>query len=179
MSMALLCLCLALLTGCTAWSADVNSDVVPERIIGKRPVYFPPDAANVIEAQDPREIISSAGLAIQGDFIYIVDAGIGLHIIDNTDPTAPIALKFISIPGIETVTLSGSLLYVNNFGDLVTIDISDLDNISVVDREVGLFRQNEEFPSNYFGYFECYDENRGPLVRWEDAEIMDPQCQTP
>ena len=164
---------------CSIWDTGDGRDIDPpafER--GLRPVYFAGDSATVIFSGPPRAQENNTGIFLFDGLLFVTDNGTGVHVYDNTNPRNPRALAFITIPGVSTVTATAGRLYANNFGDLVTIDISDLRDVRVVDRDEGLFEQPLDFPENYFGYFECYDGSRGRLLRWEEADLEFPQCRS-
>ena len=66
-----------------------------------------------------------------GNLLLINEVGKGVHVYDNQDPSAPVNLKFIAIPGNVDVALKDGYLYADlNFG-IVTLDISDLDHVTL------------------------------------------------
>ena len=149
---------------------------VPEQVNGMRPIYITIAEAQRIEVTPAQPIVDAGSFLVLGDTLYIVEALQGVHVFDNSDPNAPINVAFISIPGCNSVTAIGNFLYVNNYRDLVTLDVSDLSNLRVVDREPNLYSELPDFPPNYSGYFDCYDDSRGLLGGWETAELTEPQC---
>ncbi len=169
-------LCAGALTSCSIWDAG-RADEVPAEALGMRPVYFAPDSANVIFSDAPRALQNGTGVVTLDDLLFVIDQGLGVHLFDNRAPSQPVALAFIHIPGIATLTATPGRLYANNFGDLVTIDIEDPRNARVIDRDAGLFRQPLDFPEGFIGFFECYDPARGRLIRWEEATVTRPECR--
>ena len=103
--------------------------------------------------------------------LYIVELGVGVHVYNNSNPRDPVAITFITIPGVTSVTVSRNRMFANNFGDLVTIDITDLNNVRVVDRDAGLYPQPLDYPLGHFGFFECFDANRGLLIGWGRCQL--------
>ena len=55
----------------------------------------------------------------------------GVHIIDNSNPASPINKSFISIPGNYDIAVKGNILYADCFTDLLALDISNINNISL------------------------------------------------
>ena len=101
----------------------------------------------------------------------------GVHVIDNTDPYSPQRIRFLQIPGCRDVAIRGNLLYADNVTDLVVIDISDLNDIALLNRVEGLYPEvDQQTPEAYEGYFECVDPSKGAVVGWETALLDDPQC---
>lgn len=165
-----------LLPACTIWSADTLDDA--NRNFGWRPVYITPEEAYDIGSEEPRAFVDAITPIVFGDRLYVVDRLRGVHVIDNADPSAPVSLAFIRIPGVTTATVSEDRLYADNVGDIVTIDISDLERVRVLDRETGAFGLAVgDFPEGEFGWFECVDRDRGFVIEWEEAALDDPQCR--
>ena len=165
------------LGACSIWETGFDEEP-PETIVGMRPVYFEAGADNVITSGPPRPTENNTGVVIFDDLLFVIDLGLGVHVFDNANPRNPRGLVFITVPGISTLTATRGRLYANNFGDLVTIDIDDLENVRVVDRDEGLFEQPVDFPEGFRGWFECYDPARGRLVRWEEALLERPECRS-
>jgi len=48
-------------------------------------------------------------------------------------------MGFIQIPGNKDVVIKGNLMYADNYTDLLTIDISDMDNVKEINRVEGVY----------------------------------------
>ncbi len=164
------------LGACTIWDVDIEplADTV---VRGRRPVYAPQDAGEIV-ALPPRPLVEGGTPVASGRLLYVVDIGTGVHILDNSDPAAPLALSFVQIFGVTTISVEGDRLFANNFTDLVTIDVGDPTHVRVLDRDAGLFTDEPKLPLDYRGYFECYDPSRGRLIGWEIAPLTNPRCRT-
>jgi hypothetical protein len=92
----------------------------------------------------------------------------GIHIIDNSDPSNPVNLKFIEIPGNVDLAIKGNILYADSYVDLLSIDISDLDNIVEVDRDTNVFPYI--IPEYDLGIVESIDQSKGVIVGYEVSE---------
>lgn len=64
-------------------------------------------------------------LYILGNYIFLNELEKGIHIIDNTNPASPKNIAFINIPGNADLAAKGNTLYADSWGDLVTFDISN------------------------------------------------------
>lgn len=149
---------------------------IPETAFGMAPVYADSTTGRMIASEAPRGIIEGRDFVILGDTLYIVDQLIGIHVLDNTDPGSPIPIAFLNIPGCASVAIIGNFLYTNNLRDLVTLDVTDPLNVTVVDREENLYPSPLDYPESYSGFFSCYDPSLGFLVGWELKEIELPEC---
>ena len=70
--------------------------------------------------------------------------------IDNTNPASPQNIAFIDIPGNLDIAIKGNIMYADNYADLLTIDISDMQNPNLTCRDEEVF--NYHFNNN-LGYF--------------------------
>ncbi len=72
-------------------------------------------------------------------YVNIIDKGV--LIVENYDPRNPKKIGFIEIPGNVDLAVSGTTLYANSFNDLVTIDVTDFQNVKETSRINGVFSQ--------------------------------------
>jgi len=173
----------SLLSSCSIWETDnwnrgfgFEDDDVPERATGPRPIYARSDAYDIF-SDVPRVISNGIAVFENNDFLFTVDADLGIHIEDNSNPSSPRRLAFVTIPGVRTASADLDRLYANNFVDLVTIDISNPEEVRVVSRQENFYESPAAFPPNYSGPFECYDASKGPLLGWETVSLTRPQCR--
>lgn len=170
-----------LCAGCSIWQTDdwtfQGGADVPESVSGMRPIYSLPDAYEVY-ADVVRAPVDAISVFEDGDLQFTIDAGRGVHVVDNGNPSAPRSVAFIRVLGVRTGSAADGRLYVNNFEDLVTLDLRDLDDIRVVDRSPDFYEAPPPVPPGSFrGFFECYDLAQGPLLGWESATLSEPRCR--
>jgi hypothetical protein len=93
--------------------------------------------ANVPIHNDNNALLDQPGkIFLYNSLILINDFESGVHIYDNSNPSAPTHIGFINIPGNVDIAVRDNILYVDSYVDLVAIDISDPANA----REVGRVR---------------------------------------
>lgn len=73
------------------------------------------------------------------NYVLLNEQNEGIHIIDNTDPSLPVNLGFIRIPGNTDLAMRDNYLFADSYVDLITLDMNDAANIQVVDRQENLF----------------------------------------
>ena len=153
-----------------------NADDIVE-INGYKPIYISKENAKIIKYIGPQTLVTPGKMYLYNNYIYIIDFGSGVHIIDNSDPSKPNKLGFISIPGVNDVAVKDEVLLADNFTDLVAIDISDLSNIKLTNRVKNIYPvQNQYYPEFATGYFECTDASKGYILKWEKAKLKSPKC---
>ena len=184
LQLSVLCALTTGLASCSIWEVDTftNRDFrtdnidIPERTTAPRPIYAREDAYDIY-GDVPRVISNGISSFEVNNLLFTIDIDLGIHIADNSNPSAPRRITFVVIPGVRTASADQNRLYANNFTDLVTIDISDLADIAVVSRQENFYDAPPAFPPNYRGLFECYDASQGPLLGWENATVTRPQCR--
>ena len=82
-----------------------------------------------IKSDAAAEIKTPGKLFIKGTYIFLNEVNKGVHIIDNSNPSAPVNKAFINIPGNIDIAVKGNILYADLYTDLLAIDISDPMNI--------------------------------------------------
>ena len=150
-------LCLFLLSSC--WKINPNHGYF-RRVWGNKPVYAAIAPAKKI-LYDPvmHPLLNAGNIYAFKDYIFQVDVGRGIHVIDNSVPATAHRIGFISINGCEQISLQGSYLYTNSYSDLVTINISNPQNMKIVSRVENAF---PDIAFNYpliepeeSGYYQC------------------------
>ena len=106
------------------------------------PVYIMPEALRVpIQTEAPQDLKKPGKIYYYNGFLLINELHAGIHVIDNRQPTAPVKISFIEIPGNVDMAVRGGLLYADNYVDLVVINIEDPANPVYVGRTEGVFPQ--------------------------------------
>lgn len=125
-----------------------------------------------VKVTPPQTLKAVGKIYLKDNFVFINEPGEGIHIIDNQNPSAPVVKSFIKIPGNYDLAIKGKTLYADSFIDLVSIDISDIENIKEVHRVENAF-------SNYSTLGFSIDPNRGLITDWvakEQVEMSESDC---
>lgn len=72
-------------------------------------------------------------------YILVNEQKQGIHVIDNSNPSNPQNVGFISIGGNVDMAVKGNYLYADNYADLITVDISTISNPRVTCRTESVF----------------------------------------
>lgn len=154
-----------------------KKDEPPKDIMGYVPVYESDPGVLEIKKTNPQPIIIAGKIYIKDHLLYQVEVSKGIHVLDIQNPSKPSKVTFIQIPGAQELSIKGTLLYSNNFNDLVVIDIADINNVKLVNRVKSVFKiAGQELPPEK-GYFECIDPDRGKIMGWEKKMLHEPQCR--
>ncbi len=132
-----------------------------------------------IENQPAKELQDPGKIFFAGNYILINEKQKGIHIIDNTDATNPQNIGFVKIIGNRDLAVRNNKLYVDNYMDLLTLDISNINNVSLISRTNNAFTHDfvegkgiivDYISEELTETFEC--EN-GINVVWGNNDIVD------
>ena len=150
-------LSIALLSGClrdecTSEQSYVRFD----------PIYKPVSEIRVDVTVEPARSLRAPGkMFALGNYLFINEKQEGIHVIDNSDPANPQTLAFWNIPGNVDLVIRDKYLYVDQYVDLLTIDISNMANPKVVCRAENIFP--------LFGF----DPVNGFLVDYKETQVTE------
>jgi len=107
-----------------------------------------------IAADSPRSLQNPMKIYFKDNYIFISEKYKGIHVIDNSDKTAPKNITFITVPGCIDMAVKNNTLYADNAVDLVAIDISNISNVKEVSRIKHVFPEltppgNFSVPAKY------------------------------
>lgn len=132
-----------------------------------------------VQISEPVPIIESGKIYAYGNYIFVNDMYRGFHILDNVDPTSPKNIGFLKLEGNNDISIKDDRLFADSYGDLVVMDISDIDNISLVQRMEGAIYQqfwctvgwDVEWPvADAFDYSD-FDATSDALIGWDVKEV--------
>jgi hypothetical protein len=121
----------------------------------------------------PQSLVNPGKIYFKDNFIFINEQEQGIHIIDNSNPSAPVIINFINIPGNIDMAIKGNILYADSYIDLVAIDISDPANPFEIDRLEDAFPNvlppMEDYTYPVYGL----DFNKGVVIGWETKMVTE------
>jgi len=121
-----------------------------------------------VSMQAVRELKNTGKIYFYDNYIFLNEKYEGIHIIDNADPSNPSLVGFYNIPGNIDMAIKGNQLYADNYADLLTIDISDVNQPQIVCRD------EEVFTAHWF------NPNRGYYARLQETEMtIEVDCSDP
>ena len=150
----------------------------PKEILGYAPVYKTDEGVTEIKSDEPEPIVLGGKIYIKDNMLFQVEVSKGVHVLDITNPAQPVKKAFIQIPGAQELSIKGNLLYSNNFNDLVVIDISNAQNVTLVKRLTSVFEIAGVNAPPESGYFKCIDPNKGEVIGWKKEMLYSPTCKT-
>lgn len=104
------------------------------------PVYMTYEELRyAIVSTKPVSISKAGKIFITDQYLFVNDLNRGIHVFDNSDPSSPQGIAYISIPGNVDISVKDNVLYADSFVDLVAIDIQNLPEIEEIKRFKDIF----------------------------------------
>jgi hypothetical protein len=173
-------------TGC--WSFYKNEYEGPMvRDEAYVPIYGVDTAGKTIKSLAPQPIVESGKIYVFGNNLFQVEKMKGVHIINYSDKAHPVKVGFIRSGGATEIAVKNGYLVVNNHADLVTVDISDFNNVKEVARVKNAFKtyhtdlwqywQNQK-PPEKGKYYVCPAVPAGEeLIGWKlEKNVENASC---
>lgn len=154
---------LLVLTSCT--------DKIYETFTANVPIYLSyEDLRSAVKISSARDLIKPGKIYFKDQYVLINEMMEGIHVFDVSDPYHPQNKGFIEIPGNVDIAIKDNILYADSYIDLVSLDVSNFDNII----ETG--RVEKIFPYTLPAYDVKYpvarvEEEKGVVVGWEVKSI--------
>lgn len=133
------------------------------------------EVRSLVEVSGPVDIEQPGKIYIKDNYLFINEIKKGIHVIDNSNPSSPRPLAFISIPGNGDLAVKDHVLYADSYMDLVAIDISNPEQAF----EAG--RKQDAFVSGVLGDFSwSYSAATGAIYAQEAyflEETFETNCE--
>ena len=107
---------------------------------------------NSISIKSAQATNSDGKIYVYGDLLFYIAQNSGVHIFNNQNPESPENLAFIQLEGVHDISIKNSILYADNFMDLVVFDIGNLSDILLVNVEEDMLDYNASFPDDVAYY---------------------------
>ena len=121
-----------LLAACALLTLGCLKDTATRTYTLYKPVYKTIAEVRAGIKSDAAVPVKNPGkIFVLSNYIFLNEIDKGIHIIDNSNPSAPVNKYFIAIPGNLDLAVKGNTLYADNFRDLVTLDITNPANVQV------------------------------------------------
>ncbi len=127
---------------------------------GYKPVYgTETEAKNILYSPVAEPVINGGNIYAYHDFIFQMETGRGIHVIDNSNSAAATRIGFITVKGCSQISVKDGKIYTNSYDDLVVLGFSSVDKVEVISRLQGVFTEYRydsplaQPPGS--GYYEC------------------------
>lgn len=124
--------------------------------------------------ESPRDIDQDGRIYFKDNFLFVVQPNEGIHFIDNSDPKNPTNKGFLKVMGTSGLAIKDNYLYITALVDLVTIDVSDINNPVEVKREEDIFPtalplMEKNYPTK------TIDKTKGIVTSWNEVPVKEDE----
>lgn len=185
LKISVLVFCL-LLTSCSLFKDGIIDDREMVEV-----AYFVPQyettsqLAAKVTVESPKDYAEAGKIVTYQNYIFINKPNEGVHVVDNSNPAAPVNLHFINIPGSLDLTIIDNHLYSDMFSALVVFDISDVTQPDLIEdftvEEVFYYNPYRTLDTairlgESFAYtqYESIDHSQGIVTGWEVEIRQEP-----
>lgn len=119
-----------------------------------------------------KNIEEKGKICFYNGYLYISEPEVGIHIIDNRNPSSPQSVGFIELLGNKDLAIREDKLYADSYIDLVWFDLTNPAKPVLTDRLEEVFPDALPCLENDYGYNyslcrSALIEKRGVVVGWE------------
>lgn len=93
----------------------------------------------------PIDVCEATGFYVYEQYLFMVEDGKGLHIIDNSDSRNPQPVTWMEVPGGQGLAVRNNILYMNQYTDLVAFDLTDPEKPEYISRTENVFEPGSVF----------------------------------
>lgn len=165
-----------LLSGCYCDYKNPGKDKV---VSGVKPVYgqFVKKDISLSESWPANDLGTPL---VYENFLLVLEKFAGIHVIDNGDPTNPNKIGFLEIDELADFGIVNNSLVVACGNNVHTFYIEEIQKLVYGDElsKAFLFPIGSTSPEDYYGSFECRDEDKDTVGHWIPAQLFDPKCWT-
>jgi hypothetical protein len=121
-----------------------------------------------VQLRDARDIERPGKIWVYDAYIFVIEQYKGIHIIDNSNASAPENMGFIQVDGCTDVAVKDGLIYANNAVDLIGIR-ADLatNSIEVKSRSRNVLPELQPPDGTGMARFERFRPENTIIVRYE------------
>jgi len=138
------------------------------------PVYMSKDEFNATtRVASTRPLKNPGKICLYGNLLFINEVNEGIHVIDNTDPSAPRNVAFIEIMGNIDLAAKDGILYADNLVDLLLFDISNPNTPKLKSRMERVFEGVLPATDNDYPVAGKIDFDGKVVVGWTQEKITE------
>lgn len=83
---------------------------------GPEPIYMSyEDLRSAFKVEEPRQAKRFGKILLLGQTLFVSEPNVGMHILDNTDPSKPVGKFFLNVPGNIIFAAKDDILYADSF----------------------------------------------------------------
>ncbi|TJZ60598.1 hypothetical protein FAZ15_11425 [Sphingobacterium olei] len=118
-----------------------------------------------VSVVSPKPLATSGKIYLYKDYLFINEPNEGIHILDNKNPSNPISMSFLEIPGNVDLAVNSGILYADSYVDLLTFDLNNPTQPNLLER------LEDVFESQYVYQYLSGGNEKMVVVDYKDTVI--------
>ena len=102
-------------------------------------------STTIWECFGPIDICETTSFYVYQQYLFMVEDGEGLHILDNSDPRNPLPVTWMPVEGGQGLAVRNDILYINQYTDLLAFDLADPKIPTFISRTENVFEPGSVF----------------------------------
>ena len=142
-------------------------------------LFAVPEVKSLSEIRDNVDVLaarqtnSDGKIYVAQQYIFYIAQESGVHVFDNSNPQSPQNIAFLNIEGVHDIAVKGDRLYADNYIDMLVFDISDMQNITLVQTLQNVFEFYPEDPETAEFYDYTINADSGEIIVGFTLETRD------
>lgn len=124
-----------------------------------------------IKTQPAKALRKTGKIYAVDQYILVNEINEGIHVIDNSNPSNPQNISFISIPGNVDMAVRDKVLYADAATDLLALDFSNPEAVNIIKHLENVFQPNQVFLTN--GTTVAPDPSKGVVISYKERVITE------
>jgi hypothetical protein len=142
---------------------------------GYTPIYGDKSRAEISFKSGSMVLNNPGKIYVYDKYLFVNEVDLGVHVFDNSDPSAPKDLGFIEILGNRDIAIKDNVMFADHLGDLVSIQMDSFNAISEQKRlSIDSWKSGVRPPR--FSYYNCVKPELGVVVSWKKETLKSPNC---
>jgi hypothetical protein len=147
-----------------------------DRVVdGYQPIYSDKSRSEVSFKASTGTLNNPGKIYIYNQYLLVNEVNAGIHVFDNSNPTAPIDLGFIEMLGNSDMAIRNDILYADHAGDLISLPFKQFETAKPAAR-LPINSWILGVPPPRFSSFECVNEDLGYVIGWKKVTLTNPDC---
>ncbi|WP_299364816.1 hypothetical protein [Winogradskyella sp.] len=152
---------------------DDSNDFLDQVAVTVPVIKSKSDFRDAVSIEGAQPTNSDGKIYVYNNLLFYIAQNSGIHIFDNQNPESPQNLTFIQLEGVNDISVKNNILYADNFMDLVVFDISDIENIQMVNVEEDMLPYYATFPDDVSYYQSNFSVGEDEFIAYYTTVYME------
>lgn len=131
------------------------------------------DIRNSISIMGAQSTNSDGKIYVYDDLLFYIAQLSGIHVFNNQNPENPQNIAFIALEGVNDISVKNDILYADNYMDLAVFDISNINDIQLLNVQEDMLPYYATHPEEVLYYQNVYPTTEGEFIAKYESVVME------